>query len=104
LYVSGDGNPRPSLSVTGVVLKNSFPFPPRSPVQVLRGIFSMKSSIVFNNQTQGQGGGALYVNNGSDITLSRCSFSNNTLTAAIPAPDTDCGGLFDDGGNAQISN
>lgn len=103
LYVAGDGNPRPSLSVTGVVLQNSFPFGPRSPVQVVRGIVSMKTSIVFNNRTERQGGGGLYVNNGSSVTISRCSFSNNSLAAAV-GTGTTCGGLFDSGGNAAIAN
>jgi len=103
LYVGGTGNPRPSLSVTGVSLGNSFASTMRSPVQVVDGVFSMTNSHLFNTQTQGQGGGGLYVNNSSSITLSRCSFTNNSLFAAL-GTNTSCGGNFDDGGSAFIAN
>ena len=102
LYVAGSGNPQPVVTVKGITFQNSSGPTARSPIHVNLGVLKMSNSVVFNTQTQGQGGGGLYANTKSNITLSRCLFSNNVLEGGLGS--TRCGGFFDDGGALQISN
>lgn len=95
------GSVRPELYIYGVRFENAWG-PRMPPIQVLNARFEMYNSTISNTQVDGSGGGALYVNNKSNITISHSFFEYNSLYWAVSGET--CGGAFDSGGAVQIAN
>jgi hypothetical protein len=69
---------------------------------VVNARLDMFNTTVSRTRVDGSGGGGLYANNNSDVTITKSFFQNNTVDNAVQQKR--CGGVFDSGGALSIAN
>ncbi|HEX6276669.1 MAG TPA: hypothetical protein VFZ53_26685 [Polyangiaceae bacterium] len=96
------GSARPELYIYGVRFENAWGPSEVPPFQLFNARFEMYNSSVSKTRVDNSGGGALYANNKSSVTISHSFFEYNSLNYVIQG--LPCGGAFNSGGALQIAN